>query len=185
MDVSQGQLVMGFRSPVHYGADDHYAMMMYNGILGGFAHSKLFVNVREKESLAYSAYSRYESHKGLLFIQAGINVADYEKARRVIDEQLAAMAKGEFSDAEMDQTRAMLLNHYREAYDSPGVQIKLAFEAQVVGRERTIEELAAAIPQVTREDIVRIAKGVQLDTVYFLRDRAPANPQEKEVGAHV
>jgi predicted Zn-dependent peptidase len=46
-DVNQGQLVMGLRTPVHYGHDDHYAMLMYNGILGGFAHSKLFMNVRE------------------------------------------------------------------------------------------------------------------------------------------
>jgi predicted Zn-dependent peptidase len=171
-DVNQGQLVMGLRTPVHYGHDDHYAMLMYNGILGGFAHSKLFMNVREKESLAYSARSRYESQKGLVLVQAGINIEDYDRAVAIIHEQLDAMAKGDITDLELEQTRAMLINTYKEAYDSAGAMINLAFESQAAGRERSIEELVAAVPTITREDITRMAQQVKLDTVYFLRDHA-------------
>jgi predicted Zn-dependent peptidase len=170
-DVNQGQLVLGLRTPITYADDDYLAMLMYNGVLGAFAHSKLFVNVRERESLAYSARSRYDSMKGLVFVQAGINIEDHDRALAVIHEQLAAMAAGEISDQELDQTRAMALNTYREAYDSPGALINLAFESEVAGKERPIEALAEGIPKITREDIVRVAKGLQLDTVYFLRDK--------------
>lgn len=170
-DVNQGQLVMGLRTPVHYGHEDHYAMTMYNGILGGFAHSKLFMNVRERESLAYSARSRYEAQKGLVIIQAGINIEDYDRAIKVIHEQLDAMAAGDISDLELEQTRAMLVNTYKEAYDSPGALINLAFESLVAGRDRSIEELVAAVPNITKGDITRMASQVQLDTVYFLRDK--------------
>jgi predicted Zn-dependent peptidase len=163
---------MGLRTPVHYAHPDHYAMMMYNGILGGFAHSKLFMNVRERQSLAYTVRSRYEAQKGLLLVQAGINIEDYEKAIAVIHQQFVAMESGDITDTELDQTRAMLINTYREAYDSPGALINLAFESQVAGHDRTIEELVAAIPHITREDIVRVANGVSLDTTYFLRDNA-------------
>lgn len=170
-DVNQGQLLMGLRTPITYGHDDHYAMLMYNGILGGFAHSKLFMNVRERESLAYTVRSRYESQKGLILVQAGINIEDYDKALKVIHAQLDAMAAGEISDLELEQTRAMLINTYREAYDSPGALINLAFESQVAGRDRTIEELVAAIPAITKAEITRVAASVKLDTVYFLRDK--------------
>ncbi|MDB5102066.1 MAG: albE [Cyanobacteria bacterium RYN_339] len=170
-DVNQGQLVLGLRTPITYAHDDYLAMLMYNGVLGAFAHSKLFVNVRERESLAYSARSRYDSMKGLIFVQAGINIEDHDRALAVIKEQFAAMEAGDISDQELDQTRAMALNTYREAYDSPGALINLAFESEVAGLERPIEALAAEIPKITREDIVRVAKTLQLDTVYFLRDK--------------
>ncbi|HEY9721635.1 MAG TPA: pitrilysin family protein [Oscillatoriaceae cyanobacterium] len=170
-DVNQGQLVIGLRAPAHYASDDHYTMMAYNGVLGAFAHSKLFMNVRERESLAYTARSRYDSQKGLLMIQAGIDIGNYEKALRVIREQLDAMVAGDISDVELEQTRAMLLNTYREAYDSPGALINLAFESRVAGRERSIEDLIAAIPHIGKEEIQRVARGVKLDTIYFLRDK--------------
>jgi predicted Zn-dependent peptidase len=182
-DVNQGQLILGLRSPITYQSDDYYAMLMYNGILGGFAHSKMFMHVREKESLAYTARSRYDAQKGLVFIQAGINNEHYEKALRVIREQLAAMEAGEITDQELDQTRAMIVNNYKEAYDSPGALINLAFESLVAGRERSIEELTAAVPTIGKDDVVRMARQVKLDTVYFLRDTARGQ-KEEQVGAH-
>ena len=39
--------------------DLRYIASLYNAILGGGANSKLFQNVREKESLAYTAGSSY------------------------------------------------------------------------------------------------------------------------------
>ena len=172
-DVNQGQLVMGLRAPVRYDDPEYYAMMMYNGILGGFAHSKLFMNVRERESLAYSARSRYDAHKGVLFVQAGIDIGNFERALAVVREQLDAIAAGDISDQELDQTRAMLINTYREAYDSPGALINLAFESIAAGHERTIEELAEAVPKIGKDEVVEAAKKLALDTVYFLRDALP------------
>lgn len=175
-EVNQGQLVMGLRAPVRYDDPDYYAMMMYNGVLGGFAHSKLFMNVRERESLAYSARSRYDAHKGMLFVQAGIDIQNYERALTVINEQLAAILKGEITEQELDQTRAMLINTYREAYDSPGALINLAFESIVGGRERSIEELTATVPTIGKAEIVAAAEKLAMDTVYFLRDPLPQTP---------
>ena len=57
-DVKQGKLNIGYRTNVFYGDKDYYALQVFNGIFGGFSHSKLFINVREKESLAYYVASR-------------------------------------------------------------------------------------------------------------------------------
>ncbi len=43
---------MGLSMNTSYADDDYPAALMYNGILGGYPHSKLFLNVREKASLA-------------------------------------------------------------------------------------------------------------------------------------
>jgi predicted Zn-dependent peptidase len=170
-DVNQGQLVMGFRTPVTFASRDYARFTVYNGVLGGYAHSKLFANVREKASLAYSAFSRFDSHKGLLMIQAGINIENVEQATHIIHEQLAAIARGDVCEDELLQTKAMIANDYREMADSPG---QLAHFALVQGVERTprqIAELLAAVEQVTVEDLKEMAQKVSLDTVYFLRDK--------------
>ena len=60
MDVTQGKLTIGFRTNVDPDSDDFYALCVANGIFGAGVHSKLFQNVREKNSLAYYAASRIE-----------------------------------------------------------------------------------------------------------------------------
>ncbi|CAM3920911.1 MULTISPECIES: EF-P 5-aminopentanol modification-associated protein YfmF [Geobacillus] len=167
-DVKQGKLNIGYRTNVTYEDDDYYALQMFNGIFGGFSHSKLFINVREKASLAYYAASRLESHKGILMVMSGIEPANYEKARRIIDEQMQAMKNGDFTDEEMAQTKAVIRNQLLETLDTPRGLVEVLYHNVVSTRKRPIDEWMAGTDQVTREDVVRVADKVELDTVYFL-----------------
>jgi predicted Zn-dependent peptidase len=170
MDVTQGKLNMGLRIGVRYADDDYPAALMYNGILGAFPHSKLFINVRERASLAYYAASRYDGHKGILTIQSGIEIANFERASAIIREQLDAMARGDISELELSQTRAMITGQLRELRDSAPEMIAFHFNGVLSGRSRDADELIRQIEAVTRDDIVRVAERVKLDTIYFLRD---------------
>ena len=175
----QGKLNMGCRTGATIRDDDYISLLMYNGILGGFPHSKLFMNVREKASLAYYASSRLESHKGILTIQSGIEIANYRKALDIIQEQLEAMRKGNISERELSQTRATLSNQLRERQDRPYELIDFAYHSILSGRDWTIDRLHKGIGEVTKEDVRRVAEQVQLDTIYFLRDKGG-----KSDGAH-
>ncbi|WP_332262378.1 EF-P 5-aminopentanol modification-associated protein YfmF [Paenibacillus sp. GSMTC-2017] len=174
MEVSQGKLNLGLRTGVGYDDKLYPAALMYNGILGGYPHSKLFLNVREKESLAYYAASRLDGHKGICTVQSGIEFANYDKAVAIIKEQLDSMAKGELTDLEMNQTKAMISGHLRELQDSANEMLAYDFNSVLTGNERTAEELLKQVQAVTAHDIVEVARNVQLDTVYFLRDRKEA-----------
>lgn len=143
---------------------------MYNGILGGYPHSKLFVNVREKESLAYYASSRYDGHKGIATIQSGIEIPNYEKAVTIIKQQLEEMKSGSISDLEMSQTKAMIRNLLKEMQDSAFEMIAYDFNRQLSGKERTAEELLAQVEHISKEDVREAAEQFRLDTIYFLRD---------------
>lgn len=171
LDVNQGKLNMGLRSTIGYADSSYAAMLMYNGILGGYSHSKLFRNVREKESLAYYASSRYDGHKGLLTIQSGIEFENYNKATDIIQQQLQSMRQGDLSELELNQTKAMITNQLKEIQDSAFEMIGFDFNAVLSGRSRTLEELSAEIKAITPADIVRVANQVELDTIYFLRNR--------------
>jgi predicted Zn-dependent peptidase len=171
MEVGQGKLNMGIRTPAAYANPNYASALLYNGILGSFPHSKLFLNVRERESLAYYAASRLDGHKGILTIQSGIEIDKYERAVDIIIKQLDAMRMGEISELEMDQTKAMISNHLREINDSAYEMIGFDFNTVLSGKERTVDALLDEVARVTISDIVSFAQDVQLDTIYFLRDR--------------
>jgi predicted Zn-dependent peptidase len=171
LDVGQGKLNMGLRVGETYSSDRYASLLVYNGLLGGFPHSKLFVNVREKASLAYYASSRLDGHKGIMTLQSGIETANYEKAVRIIREQLEAMRAGDFAAEDLQRTRAMIIGQLRELQDSAFERIAFDFSNVISGAERTGESFIAEIQAVTAEMATEAAQSVELDTIYFLRDR--------------
>lgn len=171
LDVSQGKLNMGLRTGITYADADYASALVYNGILGAFPHSKLFVNVREKESLAYYAASRLDGHKGIMTIQSGIEIDNYEKAVEIIRQQLSAVEQGDISDLELNQTKAMITNQLREIQDSAFEMIAFDFNSILSGKERSVPELIDAVKSAGKEEVQQVARKVKLDTVYFLRDR--------------
>ncbi|GIM44858.1 putative inactive metalloprotease YmfF [Collibacillus ludicampi] len=171
-DVTQGKLNIGFRTGgLTYQSDQYPALLVYNGIFGGFPHSKLFVNVREKSSLAYYASSRLDSIKGLLYVQSGIEIANYEKAVSIIKEQFEAMRNGQIDERELEFTKNGLINQFRTLMDSPEAMIDIYLNGLVAGRQWIPEDLCEQVARVTIEDVVEVAKQISLDTIYFLRDK--------------
>lgn len=167
-DMKQGKLHIGYRTPVYFGDADFANMQIFNGIFGGYAHSKLFMNVRERESLAYYASSAYQSHYGLVFVTSGIEPTNEEKARAVIEEQLQAMRAGEISDLELAQTKAMLINQLKEALDSARGQIEIYDQYKELDEQFNIETWVERWQSVTKEDVQRIAQHVEHEATYFL-----------------
>lgn len=170
-DVNQGKLNIGFRTNTRYQDDDYFTLHVFNGIFGGFSHSKLFINVREKASLAYYAASRVESHKGLLMVMSGIEVSHFDKAVSIIKEQMEAMKKGDFTENELDQTKAVIQNQLLETIDTAYGMVEVLYHNVIAGTNRTIDEWIEGIHQVTKEDLLKLSKKVELDTIYFLKGK--------------
>ncbi|MBI2933294.1 MAG: insulinase family protein [Planctomycetes bacterium] len=168
MDVEQGNLVIGARTGIRWSDDEIFALSMANGILGGFAHSKLFVNVRERDNLAYSVHSWIDLAKGVLFITAGIDFAKYADALRTIREELAAVQAGRISDEEMEKTRASLVDRVRSRDDSPTGKIGVLHEMLWHGRVMPGAEMIERTKAVSTAEVVAAAKKIRLDTIYFL-----------------
>lgn len=171
MNVKQGKLNIGCRTQTSVQDEDYPALLMFNGILGGFPHSKLFRNVREKASLAYYCSSRLESHKGLLVIQSGIEISNYEQAVNIIREQLENLRQGKIEEQELKQTKATLSNQLRSQMDRSYEMIFYHYQSVLSGMQRPLEELLEQINQVRIEEVQKMAEKVQLDTIYFLRNR--------------
>lgn len=167
-EMKQGKLHIGYSTPVRFGDKDFPIMQIFNGIFGGYAHSKLFMNVREKESLAYYASSSYASQYGLLFVVSGIEPANEEKARQLIANQLKVMQNGEITDLELAQTKAMLINQLKEALDSPRGQIEIFDQYKALDEPFNLDTWTARWQAVSKEDVQKVAQDIKLEATYFL-----------------
>lgn len=167
-DMKQGKLHLGYTTPVTFHHPDYAKMQVANGVFGAFAHSKLFINVREKESMAYYASSSFASHYGLVYVMAGIDAELEEKAVKLIGEQLTAMQNGEITDLELDQTKALLRNSITSTFDSARGQIEVYDQFKALNENFEAEQLILAWDAVTKDDVQEMAKNIQLEIVYLL-----------------
>lgn len=167
-DVKQGKLNIGYRTNIVYGDPGYFALQVFNGIFGGFSHSKLFINVREKASLAYYAASRLESHKGLMMVMSGIDLKNYDQAVGIIHDQLEAMRNGDFTDQELSQTKAVIQNQILETIDTSRGLTEILYHNVVSDANISLDTWLEEMQKVTKEEIVDVAKKIEIDTIYFL-----------------
>ncbi|NLY18413.1 MAG: insulinase family protein [Clostridiaceae bacterium] len=177
MDVSQGKLCVGLRTQIGADSPDYFPLAIYNGILGGGVHSKLFRNVREKESLAYSAFSMLEKYKGLLVACCGIDIANREKAEGIILDQIEAIKKGDISDAEMESTRKSFETGLNIMQDSQEGMVDFYLSRHLAGIDENINEFYENLMSVGKEDVIRISEKITPDTIYFLTSLHAGNAE--------
>lgn len=167
--LQQSKLNLAYHLPIYYREADFYKAIVFNGIFGGTPISMLFKNVREKNSLAYYASSRFDGFSGSLFVQTGIDQANENRVKQLIGEQLSRVAAGDFEDELFDQVVASLINNRESRLDSPRALVNQAMVNQLVGQTVTAEEWVTRIKQVTKQDVADVAKRVTLQAGFFLR----------------
>ena len=169
LDVNQGKLIMGLKVPMQT-EDKQYDTIIYNSILGGSANSKLFQNVREKASLAYTANSSYIRMKNTICINCGIEFANYEKAVEIIKTQLEEMKNGNFSEEDVENAKRGYISAIKSIEDEQDTEIMYYFGQEFTNIKLDIKGYEDRISKVKKEDIIGMAKIVKIDTIYFLQD---------------
>lgn len=169
LDITQGKLCIGFRTPITVDDARYPAMMLLNTIFGAGMTSKLFTVIREEQSLCYYASSSLDRLKGIMMVASGIEFSKYEIARDGILQQLELCKQAQISDEELISARNYLISALRTYNDSPGRLDDYMIGQAIAGRDETVDDLIEQLQAVKKEQIVEAAKTLILDTVYFLR----------------
>lgn len=170
MDVTQGKIVIGMDLTLE-DIKQKYDAIVYNAILGGTANSKMFQEVREKASLAYSAGSTYLRYKGNIFIKCGIEIKNYKKALEIIRKQLKDMQNGIFTDEDIENAKKSIISGIRSIDDEQDTEITYFFGQELTNEKISTEEYIKNIEKVAKEDIIKIANSLQINTIYFLKNK--------------
>lgn len=169
MNVTQGKLVIGL--DVMSQVENLQAIgLVYNAILGDGANSMMFQNVREKAGLAYSAKSMFVKQKLNVFIRCGIQIENYQKALDIIKEQLENIKTGNFSDEDLENAKTYLISGIRTIEEEQDTEIIFYIGQEISKVNMSIEEYIEKINNVSKEDVIKLASSVQINTVYFLRN---------------
>lgn len=168
MNVTQAKLVIGWRLGKAMDDPNPAALRLFASLFGGSTASKLFVNVREKLSLCYFASAVADVHKGVLLAYAGTEADNVGRAKEEIFAQLASIASGEITDEELSAARADVKSALKSALDVQGALEGFYLSAALDGADYSPEELSALVDDVTKEELVAIARGCECDMIYTL-----------------
>lgn len=169
MEITQGKLIIGLDVNI-LDKDARYKIMIYNSLLGGSANSKLFQNVREKASLAYTASSSYYRFKNNIFINCGIDIPNYQKALEIIKKQIEDMKNGDFTDEEIENAKNGIIASIKTIDDEQDTEITYYFGQELSGTKTSLEEYIENIQKVNKADVLEVAKQISINTIYFLKN---------------
>jgi predicted Zn-dependent peptidase len=170
MQVTQGKLVMGLNIN-ETTEDSRFIAAVYNAILGGGANSKLFQNVREKASLAYTTGSNYNRTKNCIFIRAGIEIQNYQKALDTIKQQLEDMKNGNFTDKDIKDSKELIIASIEGISEEQDTEITYYYGQELANRFVDLKEYMDKIKAVTKDQIVKLAQNININHLFFKRLR--------------
>ena len=118
-EIGQSILSIGYKieKPTEY--ERKYVLGLFNYLFGAGGDSRLYQNVREKNSLCYSIYSNISGVDNLLYVQAGIDGDHYKKTIELIRRELKKMAAGDVSENDIQKYITVYLASCKQIEDDP------------------------------------------------------------------
>ena len=169
MDAAQSVLCMGFVTPITGDNADFAAMQVLNNIFGAGMTSKLFVQVREKQSLCYAIGSGYYGTKGIVTVSAGIDKEKEQQVRQEVLNQLEACRRGEITAEELNAAKEAIISSLRGVHDSPGSIESYYATHRLTGAFRSPKAYMEEVQAVTMDAVVAAANTLRLHTTCFLK----------------
>lgn len=169
MDMVQAKLCLLFTAGRCTGAQEIAASRLAMALYGGSVTSRLFLNVREKQSLCYYCSSSYTSVTGCMMVDSGVEPANAQKAEAAILKELAQLCDGPITDEEMEDCRRGLLSSLESVEDSlSGLEGWYFAEIARGGPVSTPAQARAALEQVTKEQVRQVLRQFTLSVSYLL-----------------
>lgn len=173
-DVNQCKIVIGMRAGMTYDRDNYAAIKVMTDIFGAGTYSKLFTNVREKESLCYYCSAALDAGKGIILIQCGVEKENIDKAVAAIKREFQSMINGDFDEEIINASKLSICDSLLGALDTPEDINSWYAVQQTASIVLSPEELSEQIKQVSKEEIMTAAAFASFDTVYILESEAQA-----------
>lgn len=168
MKINQGKMSLLYNTNTTIFEGDYFALVIFNSIFGGGAHSKLFNEVREKNSLAYSIYSTFDKFAGVMSIGSGVDFKNFGKVRKLIDVELGKMKNGEFSAEEMAMAKTKTISSLKSMEDSMYNTSNYLIALRVFGIDYEVSDVLKGVESVTKERVMEVAEKMEFIAAHYL-----------------
>lgn len=167
VDGSQSKLAMACVVNGLSEYERNYPLSLFNVIFGGGSDSKLFKIVREENSLCYTIHSVPNKLDNLILIRAGIDRDNYDKCVSLVEKCLSDMKKGNFTERDINTAKEYYNTALEELEESEAKIINNYYMMELIGTD-TIDVKREKMSKVTKEEIIKVAKKVSIDTIFLL-----------------
>lgn len=164
----QTNVAIGYKITNMTKFEREYVLSIYSWILGGGMNSLLHREVREKNSLCYYIYTVRDKIESTLKIFTGIDYKDYDKVYDLINKQINKIKKGSFSSKMIDNVKKLYISSLKSIEDYEDDFIG-SYISEIYTGSDSIEKRKENIEKVTKEDLMKFAKKVHLDTIFILK----------------
>lgn len=165
--INQSVLKIGFKFDNLSEFERKYVLNIYNYILSGGPDSKLFKNVREKNSLCYNVRSNISKIFNVMTITAGIDAKNFKKTVSLIKKELKNMEKGNFTEEEINAAKAIYTSSVIAMQDSPYNLIAVYKGKEYLNLD-PIEVRLEEIKRVDKSMLIKLTKKIKMDTIFLL-----------------
>ncbi|HEX5474572.1 MAG TPA: pitrilysin family protein [Vicinamibacterales bacterium] len=142
----------------------YYACWMLNNILGQFGiGGRLAENIRERQGMAYYAFSAFDPSvgPGPLVVRAGVDPRNVDRAVAAIDYEVAVLADGGPTDQEVEETRQFLVGSIPRLLETNQSIAAFLQTSEFFGLGPDYDRrLPGLIEAVTREDIEAAGRAI-------------------------
>ncbi len=168
MDTAQGKLCIISTNGKKADARADAVMRLAGALLGGIPTSRLFMNVREKQSLCYYCACSYMPLRGTLTMDSGIDHKDALRAAEAMLHELAQMQKEPVTQAELAAAKLAIKNSFLAAKDSPDALAAWVFNEQLRESNLELDEAMALIESVSAKEVQEALAAFQPSLQYVL-----------------
>ena len=165
MNINQSKLVIVCKVLNLSLFERRYVLPIYTSILGAGSTSRLFTNVREKNSLAYSINAINNNPNSILMINCGIDSDNYEKTLNLIMNEINIK---NIDKTEVDSARKELISSVETLLDSPSNIINYYYGMEVFKADK-IDLKIKNYNRVTIKDIESLSNKIKPAAIYFLK----------------
>lgn len=178
-DVTQTSLVLG-----HLGGDlrnkDYPALEVMSDILGGGFQSRLMEQIRTKLGYAYEVSASWGAdydHPGLFEIASSTKSMSTVDTLKAINAEVQRMRTTEVTAQELESAKQTVINGFIFNFDTPSKTLNRLLTYRYYGYpDDFIFQYQKAIQQVTRADVLRVAKQYMEPSKFVIV--AVGNPKE-------
>ncbi|MBQ8796338.1 MAG: insulinase family protein [Clostridia bacterium] len=175
MDIAQAKVLMGFRTDCCKDDEDAFAMRLMNVILGSGTRSKFFLNIREKMSLCYYCFSRFNRFKGILTVESGVESSNAQRTVEAVLGELEEVKKGNFTEEDVRLAKLSVASDFLSITDTVTGNEEWYVSQLTDPQFLTVKEITEKLNAVTKDEIIAAAKKLTLDTIYILSGEGEEN----------
>ncbi|MDD6187620.1 MAG: pitrilysin family protein [Oscillospiraceae bacterium] len=168
IDTVQGKVCLLYTTKRVLTERERYKMLVASALFGGVPSSRLFKNVREKQSLCYYCRAGFNGFSQSMSVDSGVEHCNAQRTVEAVQRELENLINGPISDEEINEIKLAIKNSLNSNYDTLyGLEawyLNESLRDTFVSPEYAIEQ----VEKVTVEDIKDVLSLLNLNVIYTI-----------------